>query len=118
MKRKWTQVAEAVFVAAVSAVVLMVMIYALPNCAPIKGYHPPTTANATANSTASYGQHADGGGAGGQHDSHGTGHARFVRSAPSSGHSQGDSSHDDSNASHGEHHDLYGFHGHGYVFQV
>ena len=126
MTNPWMKVAEAVFVAACSAVIFMILIYAVPNCAPIRGYNDVTAnkSHAVKNSSDEnisittnnlttphtrrdngivYYEYADDGGEGHHSNEDGaTGHPE--------GHDQG---------GHDEQHSLYGFHGsHGYLFKV
>ena len=90
----WVKVAEAVFVAACSAVILMLLIYVVPDCRPIEGFRLPNNTEQTINSSV-------------QHTLH-------RRSVPGRS--------DDlsvNNTSETEHQDPYGYHGeHGYVFKA
>ena len=45
LKKNWLKVIESVLVAACSAVILVVLIYSVPNCAPIKGFVPENNEN-------------------------------------------------------------------------
>ena len=58
MTRDWFKVGEAVVVAACSAIVLIVMIYAVPDCQPIRGYEEPSNLSDTT-TTAKYIMSAD-----------------------------------------------------------
>ena len=39
VKKNWAKVLEACVVAAASAIILIALIYAVPNCGPIEGHH-------------------------------------------------------------------------------
>ena len=45
LKKNWLKVIESVLVAACSAIILVVLIYSVPNCAPIKGFVPENNVN-------------------------------------------------------------------------
>jgi chloride channel 7 len=102
LTKKWHKILEAAFVAACSAIILTVLIYAVPDCQPIKGFHPPNSTNLTEHISAN---------TSGSQDAH----HLHRRSAPSGGHGEAEGHAD----SHSDHHgDPYGLHGdHGYVFR-
>ncbi len=115
------KVGEAVLVAACSAVILMTMIYALPDCQPVRSPHDngnhtdlPLTLNDVAD-----GHHEDGA-AHGMAEGHNGDHSVHRRSVENHGHGV-------NNATFGGHshvpgeeeeEDIYGNHGHGYVLRV
>ena len=45
--KNWMKVAESVLVAACSAIILTLLIYSVPDCQPIKGFHPPNPNDTT-----------------------------------------------------------------------
>ena len=97
--RRWLKVGEAVMIAALSAVIFMILIYAVPNCKPIRGFHDPEapvnatghlpTGNATDNDVIAV------------HD--------VTRETTESTHASDDEHHDEHDDDHG---------GHGEIFQV
>ena len=104
--------AEAVLVAASSAVILMILIYAVPDCQPIRGHHPPS--NHTPGSMIHNNSHLP-------IDTHEAVLKRSVDGLVSDNGGSYGNENDSSHMSdyHNDHHDLYGLHGdHGYVFQV
>lgn len=105
---------EAVIVAAASAIILMVMIYAVPDCQPIRGYVPE-------NATTTEGPMTVGPGL--LPEEHNSSHVLHRRSADhvvnhaDNGDFDVNGTEDHHDDDH--HHELYGLHGsHGYLFQV
>ena len=45
MTNKWVKVIEATMIAGVSAILFMLLIYSVPNCAPIRGFDPNATSD-------------------------------------------------------------------------
>jgi len=98
LTKKWHKILEAAVVAGCSALILTILIYAVPDCQPIKGFHPPNSTNLTEHISLNASSHNY--------------HEIIRRSAPSAGHDKEDPHADD------HHGDPYGFHGdHGYVFR-